>query len=724
MRRSLTMERVYPHPQDKVWAAITDGDTLQRWLSTEGFAPVVGHHFTLQATPGPGFDGHVRCRVVTVEAPNTLAFTWVGGPVDTVVTLTLEADGDRTRLVMEQTGFETHNAALLIPLLQLWWASSLERNTLFAATAAVGAGAVTTFSVAASAVAGALLLAAGAGVFAFGPRAAAADEPPVERPRPEDTASAEPQERPATPRPRTPPRSKIPTEPSVEPMDLEPPPERTFVVPEPPELPFVGAVAIGTSPKPKGELNYYEDGIPSTLNPLFARSMVDVRSHELVFDRLFYRQGDHVKSRLVTSYVGTETSIEVRLLDGITWHDGKPLTTADVCFTVDAILDPNVPTTLHRYRDVVAGCTADDQGATIHFSRPVRDARLELDFAVLPAHHPGLRNPEDPFGTRPVGTGPMKAKKGRRMVQFEAAPNKHRSPRIAKLNQSDGGDPLVQVRTLLNGGVHGMISVPFGLLSDVDPGQAKLLPYADHELWYLALNTSEGPLQNTEIRRAVRAAIGREELRSLTLHRAGSLRDAPFLDPVGEVRAEPDLAEVERAMRSAGAVAERGGWMLDGEPVHLRIQIPKSLPERSYGLVNDVANQLSMAGFRVHRTERADPYPQAFGDLKNQVDVWIGLHQSARPETLAQDLLHGRYGTANVLSHRNDRTDELLDAFRTAPTPTEAARAKTQLLTHLDREVPLVVLWTRDDYTAWRIPVTNVSIEPYYYFTDFDQWSL
>ena len=35
-------------------------------------------------------------------------------------------------------------------------------------------------------------------------------------------------------------------------------------------------------------LGYYEESLPTTMNPLFRSSMVDVRSQELVFDRLWY----------------------------------------------------------------------------------------------------------------------------------------------------------------------------------------------------------------------------------------------------------------------------------------------------------------------------------------------------------------------------------------------------------------------------------------------------
>jgi len=51
-------------------------------------------------------------------------------------------------------------------------------------------------------------------------------------------------------------------------------------------------------------VSYYEESLPTSLNPLFARSMVDHRSNELVFDRLFYRSAitNEVRSRLVDRF--------------------------------------------------------------------------------------------------------------------------------------------------------------------------------------------------------------------------------------------------------------------------------------------------------------------------------------------------------------------------------------------------------------------------------------
>jgi uncharacterized protein YndB with AHSA1/START domain len=75
----LRLEATYPHPQERVWQAITDSRALAAWLMPNDFEPVVGHRFTFRTEPAPGFDGIVHCEVLRVEPPRLLSFTWKGG---------------------------------------------------------------------------------------------------------------------------------------------------------------------------------------------------------------------------------------------------------------------------------------------------------------------------------------------------------------------------------------------------------------------------------------------------------------------------------------------------------------------------------------------------------------------------------------------------------------------------------------------------------------------
>ena len=75
--------------------ALTDRAALAAWLMPNDFLPEVGHRFAFRTKPAPGFDGTVHCEVLTVDPPRELAYSWVGGGIDTVVRFTLAARGRR-----------------------------------------------------------------------------------------------------------------------------------------------------------------------------------------------------------------------------------------------------------------------------------------------------------------------------------------------------------------------------------------------------------------------------------------------------------------------------------------------------------------------------------------------------------------------------------------------------------------------------------------------------
>jgi uncharacterized protein YndB with AHSA1/START domain len=101
----IVREVFYAHSRERVWAALTDPDALAQWLMPNDFEPAAGREFTFRTKAGPGFDGVVRCRVLELEAPSRMAWSWRGGPIDTVVRFDLEPVEGGTRLRFEQTGF-------------------------------------------------------------------------------------------------------------------------------------------------------------------------------------------------------------------------------------------------------------------------------------------------------------------------------------------------------------------------------------------------------------------------------------------------------------------------------------------------------------------------------------------------------------------------------------------------------------------------------------------
>ena len=121
MARTIRFEALYPYPREQVWVALTDPVAIGEWLMPNDFQPMVGHRFNFTTKPAPGFDGIVDAQVLEVQPPSRLVYSWKGGGIDTIVAWELAAEGDSTRLVMEQSGFTGIRGFMISKILGGGW---------------------------------------------------------------------------------------------------------------------------------------------------------------------------------------------------------------------------------------------------------------------------------------------------------------------------------------------------------------------------------------------------------------------------------------------------------------------------------------------------------------------------------------------------------------------------------------------------------------------------
>jgi uncharacterized protein YndB with AHSA1/START domain len=121
MPRDLHLEAVYPHPIEKVWRAITDPTAISQWLMENDFEPRLGHKFQFRSKPQPGWDGIAHCKVIEVNPPRCVAWTWRGGPLDTVLRITPEPAPEGTKLVLDHTGFRGWKARIVSRIMGSGW---------------------------------------------------------------------------------------------------------------------------------------------------------------------------------------------------------------------------------------------------------------------------------------------------------------------------------------------------------------------------------------------------------------------------------------------------------------------------------------------------------------------------------------------------------------------------------------------------------------------------
>jgi uncharacterized protein YndB with AHSA1/START domain len=109
LAETVIVERTFNAPVARVWKALTDVDQMREWyFDLKEFKPEVGFEFEF-SVEHEGNKYHHLCKVTEVVPQKKIAYTWryKDEPGNSLVTLELSPDGDKTRLNLSHTGIET-----------------------------------------------------------------------------------------------------------------------------------------------------------------------------------------------------------------------------------------------------------------------------------------------------------------------------------------------------------------------------------------------------------------------------------------------------------------------------------------------------------------------------------------------------------------------------------------------------------------------------------------
>lgn len=168
------------------------------------------------------------------------------------------------------------------------------------------------------------------------------------------------------------------------------------------------------------------------VNPFVSSSPISRECLQLGYDFLTrydadYRPVPDIAESWVVSSDGTTWTFRVR--EGMTWHDGVPLTAHDVAFTYGLILETRAPAYAHHLAGVKSVTAPDDRTVVIVTRRPRADL-LGLAVPILPEHLWKSVDPDalDVSGSPPfVGSGPFRIEEvqsgGVRLAANDAYPD-------------------------------------------------------------------------------------------------------------------------------------------------------------------------------------------------------------------------------------------------------------------------------------------------------------
>jgi uncharacterized protein YndB with AHSA1/START domain len=91
-------------PVSRVWIHITDPAKIAGWLMDNDFEARPGKTFRMEC----GAEGPITCKVLEVVPEKKLVYSWSSDRIafQTLVTITLAAEKNRTRLVLVHSGWD------------------------------------------------------------------------------------------------------------------------------------------------------------------------------------------------------------------------------------------------------------------------------------------------------------------------------------------------------------------------------------------------------------------------------------------------------------------------------------------------------------------------------------------------------------------------------------------------------------------------------------------
>jgi len=486
---------------------------------------------------------------------------------------------------------------------------------------------------------------------------------------------------------------------------------------------------------PDGVLVVGQVAEPKSLDPGAVTALNDFRILVNLYDGLVrYRPGTlEIAPALATSWTVSDDGLNYTftLRDGVAFHDGTPFDAQAVKFTFDRMLDPKHPQhdtgpfpLAHFFFGHVQSVTAvDAHTVRFHLDEPYAPFLSNLAYPTALIVSPAaVRKHGADFGRHPSGTGAFRFTQwdaNRRVVVERNKKYWDGAPKLDAVVFRPLTDPNTRVTEMLAGGLDVMLEVPPDQVAAFKGKEGfRLLTAPGPHLWFLILNTREGPFADVRVRRAANLAIDRkalvEKLLQGTAAVANGVIPAAFAwahDP----KLKPYAYDPQKAralIREAGAegakvtfdVAEGGSGMLDPVPMGTAIQA-----------------DLARVGLDVSiRTYEWNTYLRRVnGGLAGEADMAEMAWMTNDPDTLPYLALRSDAvpdkGGFNSGYYANPEVDRLLAKARRATDRKERGRLYREVERIVHDDAPWVVVASGRQTAVTTAHVTGLALEPSFF---------
>lgn len=470
---------------------------------------------------------------------------------------------------------------------------------------------------------------------------------------------------------------------------------------------------------------------PTLLNPHFAVGTKDQDGSRLFYEPLAaWDRSGNLRAKLAANIPSRENgqlaadgrSVVWKVKQGVTWHDGKPLTADDVVFTWEYSSNPATATVSSgSYKDVAVE-KVDPYTVRVKFQKPTpfwADTFVGWAGCIIPKHlfgdYTGAKSRDAPTNLKPVGTGPylFKEFKPGDLITGEINPNYHEPnrPYFDAIELKGGGDAVSAARAVLQTGEYHFawnLQVEDEILTRLEKGgRGRVLvtpggaiehmqlnntdPWTEVDGERSSLKTKHPLLSDPAVRQALSLLIDKKSIQDHIYGRIG-IATANYVNNPERFRSKTPRFEFD--VDKANAVLDKAGWVRgsdgirakDGKRLKFVYQTSINQPrQKTQAIVKQAAQKagiemelksVTASVFFSSDVANPDTYTKFYADLQeysngmNAPDPEVFLRQFCSWEVATKE---NKWQGRNITRWRNQEYDDTHKAAQVELDPIKRA---------------------------------------------------
>lgn len=465
---------------------------------------------------------------------------------------------------------------------------------------------------------------------------------------------------------------------------------------------------------------------PTRLDPRYATDANSARISDLIFDSLMRAdESSRYRPALAKSWEALDDRTYLfRLRRGVTFHNGKPLTAADIKFTYESVLNPVYRSPKRGALRILVG--VDALGPDLIRFRLAAPHAPFLENATLGIVPAGSPNDPDREKSLP-GSGPFSLQQylpGDKIVLKANRLYWDGPPSVSGLVFRVMPDAIVRALEFKEGGVD-------LLQNDIEPD---MLPWLARNtdaaiqvsqgtiFQYIGVNLDHPILRVPEVRQAIAHAIDREAiirhlLKGLAVPATGLLSPSHWAYEPQVPRFPYDPEKAKRLLDRAGFRDPDG----DGPLPRFKLSYKTTTLDLRRRIAEAFKEHLSRVGIGLE--VRTYEWGTFYGDIKKgnfhlYSLAWVGVTDP--------DIYFNLFHSGSIPPHgdnrgryRNTEIDALLERGRTSLNPRDRRLIYSRVQKLLARDLPAIPLWW-----AKNVVVMNPHLRGFVPYPDGDLISL